>query len=301
MAVVGLSGLAVDLSDGGAWRYPTEIRPLVAFDYDRERENAETAYRTDLCFLDKTHTFSDLAAECIDTRRDRGTLLVLWGDSHAASLYPGLKALQDRRGGFRIAQFTASLCPPILDEVFHRQPNCQAFNEAAYKKIAELKPGIVMLMGHLANYMVVREGGSELSLAALRNTVSRLRAIGVSRIVVVGCLPEWTIAQPKVSVRLWRDTRATSDRTYKYLNTSSARVDSEIRDTIIGSGAVFVSPLDALCNERGCLLSTARNPRSPLAWDTAHLTLPGSEYLIDLTADDAFGSVISPPAPHVGG
>ncbi len=298
MAFGGVLGLAVDLSDGGAWRYPSEIRPLIAFDYDRAREYADIAYRTDICFLGRTATFADLAAECVDTHRDHGPLLVLWGDSHAASLYPGLKAMQDRRGTFRITQFTASSCPPLLGEAFRRRSHCQAFNEAAYKKITELQPDIVVLMGHWRNYVALAEGEGKLYLDALGETVRRLRAIEVSRVVVVGCLPEWTIAQPKVTVRLWRDSHAAVDRTNKYLDMSTARVDSIIRDTVIGAGAVFVSPMEALCNSRGCRLSTDGNSRWPLAWDNTHLTPPGSEYLIALTANDAFGPAISSRAPH---
>jgi hypothetical protein len=122
--------------------------------------------------------------------------------------------------------------------------------------------------------------------------------MGVSRVVVVGCLPEWTIAQPRVAVRLWRDSHAEPDRTNMYLDLSVARIDSIVRNIVIGAGAVFVSPLEALCDPRGCRLSTDDNSRWPLAWDTTHLTPPGSEYLIGLTADDAFGSAIFPGAPH---
>ena len=298
MACGGVLGLVMDLSDGGAWRYPTEIRPLIAFDYERARERADIAYRTDICFLGRTATFADLAPECTDTRRDHGPLLVLWGDSHAASLYPGLKAMQDSRGTFRIAQFTTSSCPPILGEAFRRRPHCQAFNAAAYKKITELEPDIVVLMGHWRNYAPSARGEGKQELDALGETVRRLRAMGVSRVVVVGCLPEWTIAQPRVAVRLWRDSHAEPDRTNMYLDLSVARIDSIVRNIVIGAGAVFVSPLEALCDPRGCRLSTDDNSRWPLAWDTTHLTPPGSEYLIGLTADDAFGSAIFPGAPH---
>ena len=116
--------------------------------------------------------------------------------------------------------------------------------------------------------------------------------------MVIGCLPEWTIAQPRVTVRLWRDSHTAVDRTDKYLDSSLARVDAAIRDTAIAAGAVFVSPMEALCNSRGCRLSTDGNSHWPLAWDNTHLTPSGSEYLIALTADDAFGPGIAQRAPH---
>ena len=292
MAAVGLCGLTMDLTDGGSWRYPMQIRPLVAFDYRRERERTETAYRADSCFLGKSQTFAELAAVCSNPPRGREPLLALWGDSHAASLYPGLNALQQRRGDFRIAQFTASSCPPLLGQAFRHSPNCQGFNEATYARLAELKPELVVLMGNWPYY----EKSAELNLAELRTTVTRLAAAGVRRVVVAGCLPEWAIAQPKVSLRLWKDTRTTVERTSRYLNPAAARIDAAVEQAIAGSGAVFVSPFQALCNAQGCRLSVAGDPSVPVAWDEAHLTVPGSEYLIALTATEILGATVSAPA-----
>ncbi len=288
MGVVGLCGLVMDVTDGGSWRYPMQMRPLTAFDYQRERERTETAYRADSCFLGKHQTFAELAVGCGHPPRGRGPLLALWGDSHAASLYPGLSALQQRRGDFRIAQFTASSCPPLLGQAFRHSPNCQAFNEATYARLVELKPELVVLMGNWPYY----ENSGELNLTGLRSAVTRLAAAGVRRVIVMGCLPEWTIAQPKVSLRLWKDTRTTVARTSRYLNPSLPRIDAAVEHSIVGSGAVFVSPLRALCDAQGCRLSVAGDPSVPIAWDVAHLTVPGSEYLIALTASEILGTTL---------
>jgi peptidoglycan/LPS O-acetylase OafA/YrhL len=285
MSFIGACGLVLDLSDGGAWRYPPEIRPLVSFDYGGERDKAETAYRADRCFLDKLQTFADIAGECIGEHQGAGPLILLWGDSHAASLYPGLKALQDRRGGLRIAQFTASFCPPILDVTFRQRPNCRDFNSAVFRKLAALKPNTVLLMGHWRSYAVIEERDKEFDLGALSQTIVQLKAVGVSRVVVIGCLPEWRIAQPKVSISLWRQTGAIVARTNDYLSEDSANVDRAIEEVAISSGALFVSPLQALCDMDGCLLSTVSQGSLPVAWDTAHLTTGGSEYLVGLIGD----------------
>jgi peptidoglycan/LPS O-acetylase OafA/YrhL len=289
MLFVGVCGLSLDLSDGGAWRYPPAIRPLVAFDYDRERDKAETAYRADRCFLDKLQTFADIAGECVDNRQGTAPLLVLWGDSHAASLYPGLKALQDRRGGFRIAQFTASFCPPILNVAFRQRPNCREFNSAVFSKLLALKPSTVLLMGHWRRYAVLEEREKEFDLGALSQTIMRLKTAGVNRVVVIGCLPEWRIAQPKVSVSLWRQTGSIVARTNDYLSADSSSVDRTVQQVAVSSGALFVSPLRALCDLDGCLLSAVNQGPLPLAWDTAHLTNGGSEYLMRLIGDQLVG------------
>jgi hypothetical protein len=92
-----------------------------------------------------------------------------------------------------------------------------------------------------------------------------------------------------VSVRLWLQTHALPERTRAYYNTGSARADAEVRAAVAGSGAVFVSPIDELCDERGCLLTTDRDKWTPLAWDAAHLTEAGSVYLITRSAAAIFG------------
>lgn len=290
MGLTGLVSLSVDLSDGGAWRYPPEIRPLVALNYDRQRDEAENAYRADRCFLGRTQVFSDLVPDCIDggSPGPSTPLVALWGDSHAASLYPGLKALRERTHAFRIAQFTASLCPPLLGKPFPRRPNCMAFNSAVYAKLTELRPEVVILMGHWRNYATNNSQGNELDLQALSETVTRLKQIGVRRVVVIGCLPEWSIAQPKVSVRLWHDTGHTVVRDLTFLNPTLAGLDERVRTAALGADATFVAPMTALCNVQGCLLTSNANG-APIAWDTAHLTATGSDYVVDSLAAEIFG------------
>jgi hypothetical protein len=65
-----------------------------------------------------------------------------------------------------------------------------------------------------------------------------------------------------------------------------------VERSIVGSGAVFVSPLHALCDAQGCRLSVAGDPSVPVAWDVAHLTVSGSDYLIALTASEILGATV---------
>jgi peptidoglycan/LPS O-acetylase OafA/YrhL len=290
MGVVGLLGLAVDSSDGAAARYPAAIRPLAAYQYDKERAYYSNLLTVRSCFIDAAELkFADIGAQCIDKRDGQKKLLVLWGDSHAASLYPGLRMLQNEKGSFRIAEFTASACPPVVGQPFAKHPTCKAFNEAVVQKISSLHPDVVLLEGSWWWYLAGSEGRDKLDVAALQTTVNRLESQGVRRVVVFGDVPVWQIAQPKVSVKLWLQTHALPERTRAYLNTASLRADAAVRAAIARTGAVFVSPIDELCNERGCLLTTDRDKWTPLAWDAAHLTEAGSVYLIRRSALQIWG------------
>jgi hypothetical protein len=179
-----------------------------------------------------------------------------------------------------MAQFTASGCPPILGYGLARHPTCKTFNDAALQKIQSLHPDVVVMEGAWWWYVAGFTGWDKLDPAALQATVKQLQSLGVRRVVVFGNLPIWRMPQPRVSVKLWLDNHTLPERTDRYLNTASTRADRTVRDAIATTGALFVSPIDVLCDERGCLLTTDRSHWTPLAWDAAHLTEAGSIYLI---------------------
>jgi peptidoglycan/LPS O-acetylase OafA/YrhL len=290
MAVVGVLGLAVDWSDGVAARYPAEIRPLAAYQYERERAHYSAVLGGRSCFIDDGQAnFAHLGAQCVDLPDGHKPLVVLWGDSHAASLYAGLKALQQQGGGFRIAQLTMGACPPLLGWESARRPNCRAFNTIALQTIKALGAATVLLEADWMFYLPM-EAPDRADLTALQATVRQLQSMGVRRIVVFGNLPIWQMPQPRVSVKLWLETHTLPERTERYFNAASVRADAAVRAAMATTGAVFVSPIATLCDARGCLLTTDRSRWTPLAWDAAHLTDAGSIYLIKRSAAGILGS-----------
>lgn len=292
LAVVAVIGVAVDLSDGAASRYPAQIRALAMFSHDREVEVNERAYRVDRCFLDlQDQTFDDLAAECVDRPDGASKLVVLWGDSHAASLYPGLKSLQDSDGGFRIAQFTARACPPVMDMDIQKRSGCRPFDDAALAKISALKPDIVVLEGNWSLYAGF-DGLDKLDLQDLQATVERLRAAGVQRVVVFGSLPVWTIYQPRVGIKQWNASHSLSDRSVEYVKPASITKDKEVGVAVASTGAIFISPIGLLCNRAGCLISTKKDAPVPVTWDDGHLTTAGSQLLMRMASNRLFGDVL---------
>jgi peptidoglycan/LPS O-acetylase OafA/YrhL len=298
MVLVGIVGLAVDRTDGVAQRYPVEIRPLAAFEFDDARR-WYTEVLDGSCFdKDPIDAGSDLGAQCVQPANGRKKLLVVWGDSHAASLYPGLRALQMQHADYRLAQFTWGGCPPLLDFDTRGVPQCRAFNDAALARVTALRPDIVVLEGDWLRYVSSYAG--EADLAPLTRTIDRLRDHGVPRIVVFGNLPVWQIPAPRVGMKVWLETHALPQRSKEYLNLNSLRADDLVRHVIAEhEGVEFVSPIDALCDARGCLLTTNRSSWVPLTLDSSHLTVDGSKYLLDRTEGEVFAedSASRPPRP----
>jgi peptidoglycan/LPS O-acetylase OafA/YrhL len=291
MAGCALVGVAVFMTDGFAFRYPAPIRALAGLHYEEQKDFYEHAYRGGTCFLGVRDGFAAVASQCIERPDGTSPLIVLWGDSHAASLYPGLKALE-HRGGYRLAQFTASACLPVIGLASEKRPNCEAFNDFVVQELKSLSPDAVIIEAHWALYNAAN-GWPNFDPAALKQTIRTLEGLGIRRVVVMGSLPTWKIYQPRVAFEIWRRQHVLEDRTRAYLDAQPFAADSLARAAVEGTGATFVSPLALLCNGRGCLISTEPHTAVPVDWDNDHLSLAGSE----LVAGRALQSLVALARP----
>ena len=99
LVAVGAVGLFTFLDNGISSRYPTLIQKLTDANFSITNES-----RLNKCFLSEEQEASKFADECFES--DRRPLVFLWGDSHAATMYPGLKSMQ-KMYDFGIAQYTS--------------------------------------------------------------------------------------------------------------------------------------------------------------------------------------------------
>jgi peptidoglycan/LPS O-acetylase OafA/YrhL len=275
-------------TDGAAFRYPQNIRPLVDIAYDIDTERYQKQWRERGCFLLDEESFETTESSCMDHSRREGRLIILWGDSHAAALYPGLEELQAHGASFRLAKFTKANCPPVLGTIIDKSPRCMGSNVAVLQRIERLHPGTVIMAAAWTLYLSGVDGRRPLDPSYLAGTVRTMRKAGVERVIVFGNVPEWRIYQPRVSLRLWQRSGAVPERSMAYLDMSVPAVNGRIAAAALGAGAIFISPFDLLCNPSGCLLSAGTKTSVPLAWDNAHLTDAGSILLLRLAAADIY-------------
>ncbi len=167
--VIGLAGIATFRVQGFPGRFPAEVSWLL------EADNVERPYRYQRCFLDPNDKAAEFAAECVEGGRDP---VLLWGDSLAAHLYPGLhEASQASDVG--LAQFTTAGCPPFSGPDTFSNAACRHFNVVVEQKIRELRPSRVIL--------AARWPLNALNLEQLvTQTVSMLRENGARDIYLVG-------------------------------------------------------------------------------------------------------------------
>ena len=271
LAAAGIAGLAVLLGGGLPGRVPIELQQLSSTPFDYKR-----AYRESRCFLQPWQGARAFRPECVDA--GEGKLLLLWGDSHAAHLYPGLaRAARERR--FRIGQLTASACPPLLGYSSSARPKCDGINRAALLAARELRPTTVVLSAQWEKYP---------SLHGLRRTVAELRRSGVAEIVVVGPSPSWPIGLAQALFKQVK--REGLDRfplrVEDELSDAPPLADRKLRPLARALGVTYIAALDVLCNHDGCLARVGERAGQLVVWDPSHFTAAGSAWFVDAVAAD---------------
>ena len=271
VAIAGAGGLAVTLDSGFVSRVPGALRDLSSSsDYSAARLN--TLWRDRTCILEKGQPPSAFAPDCVDGKPRGAPLVLLWGDSHAADLYPGLQALQETHR-FRIAQFTYSACPPLLDFPVPEQPDCLAANDYVLRQVERLAPAEVVLSAAWEQYS---------SVADLERTIAALRRAGVPDIVVAGLRPHWKADLPQLVYSWYERYRTTPRRlpTTLFALYPVAERDRELRLLTRRLHVAYLDTYAALCDAGGCLAWLGPNERELVMFDVSHLTVGGSRMLV---------------------
>jgi peptidoglycan/LPS O-acetylase OafA/YrhL len=178
-AIVFSIGLVTVQANGFANRFPEIVRDLASY----SSSDIFMEYRLGTCFLRRRQLATDFQKFC-QSNGDVARGILLWGDSHAADLYPGLRKVGADRD-LPLAQYNATSCPPILGFHSAGRPNCPEINDVGMQQITRLKPGIVVLSADWPKYE------SSPDMANFESTIGKLREAGVTRIVMIGPVPHW--------------------------------------------------------------------------------------------------------------
>jgi peptidoglycan/LPS O-acetylase OafA/YrhL len=267
LVFAGGAGAASMFTGGFGGRYPLIIQELDRYSYANQ-----SSYRDRRCFLAPEQRSGDFGDECIDRpQRDGAPSVLLWGDSHAAQLYHGLRTLQHKLL-FTVTQFTASACAPLIGAENPSRPFCREINDFVLQKVADIRPDTVIMAAYWPFHDVDER---------LDRTILALRARGVKRVVVMGYVPRWNQWLPRVLLEQVRgDSRAGVPYRVKGQLWPPRLAESVLSGKAARTGAVYISAMDILCNEEGCLARVGDNPTRLTAWDDAHLTDTGSEILV---------------------
>ncbi|MGB2942804.1 MAG: acyltransferase family protein [Candidatus Macondimonas sp.] len=248
-------------------RLPASLRDISSFKFDY------AFYREGRCLLRPEQTATALAS-CIDSgHAESSEIVLLWGDSYAAHLYPGLsKTATDK---WRLAQMTSIGCPPILGLEMPNKPHCKATNDIILEWIRNEMPNRVILAGNWVIY----------DWQQVSRTVDTLKSMGVKRIDLVGPAPMWKKNLSSILIETaWNDEahgHVMPHRLSQGLKPRLSQTDREMKDYAHHAGINFISVYDILCEAGGCL-AFVDEPHidNLIAWDNGHFTVPGSNYVV---------------------
>jgi len=216
---------------------------------------------------------------CLESRRP---LLVLWGDSHAASLYPGLKTLQEQIP-FGLTQWTQGACPPLQDSRSRFNSNCDIINQRILDAVTEMKPEVVILGAAWVHPEY--PDTNEQIVNKLSGMVRILKTrIPTSHIVIVGALPRWSPSLPEI-LRDYVKRNGRIPPVYlpppeNQMNATLQELDGMLKAAAANLGATFICPEEVFCTTSGCLTRTADTPEGLVSFDDAHLNPSGAEFFI---------------------
>lgn len=235
---------------------------------------SERPWREHLCYLQDDlgdKNFPDIQA-CIEPAKPT---VVLFGDSLAAMLYPGLRALQQDHS-FGIAQFTANNCWPSL-EGSPKRKHCDEINKLSLDQIEKIKPETVLLAARWNEY----------PLESLGPFANALKERGAKQIIVIGPLPQWTGSLKR---QLWLHARRNFFEVPERLNGADDPQMRQISERLAAEtsrlGLKYVASYGYLCNDSGCLARLGDAPEDLMMFDHDHLTTRGSEHFLRAIASE---------------
>ena len=271
MSVMGGIGLCTILTSGFGFRFPPEVTEIASLP-----AKANAGFRAD-CFLESGEVSSQRRQRCIEI--GAGPLIFVWGDSTAAALYPGLKQAQQHHS-FRVAQFTAASCAPII--ATQGSARCIAANRETFDTIATTSPDILLLQAMWNEHT---------DFQGLRETIAGLRRMGVARIVLIGPVPYWKRTLPFMLVNAYRWQHRLPDRIAS--GVSGPAVDNLMEQFSKAEHVEYFSAWRRFCDPDGCMTRIGPLASDVVVSDQAHLSNKGSEFLVStithdlLTADSA--------------
>ncbi len=154
---------------------------------------------------------------------------------------------------------------------------CDKVNDNVFGFIKSSHPQIVLLHA-------MWNGKND--LGKLKDTIERLKAINVPRIVILGPMPVWKRTLPLSLVNYYRLRHAIADRIAA--GVSGPNDDERMQDFSGTAGVDYISAWHTLCNADGCLTRAGPAANDVIINDIVHLSDAGSVFLVEAIQDKLF-------------
>lgn len=295
MIAIGYLGINTYLRDGLIFRFPPQVRDLMK-PFNPQIDGWFEQIQKVKCYLeDSDHHPYQLT--CEETARP---LLVLWGDSHAVALVPGLIKLSSSHP-FGLMVLGASQCPPMLDvEPYLFRKQCVDITNKNIDLISKLKPEVLVI------HSTYREPRYFWDIDYFQEhfiqTIDLIKRNSPStKIIVIGPVPRWDDGPQQKVLHSWirnplhndlPPTTATAIRLTEY--------DDLVKALAPKLGYNYISAWQAFCDDGSCLTRVGTQNTDFVALDYGHLSQAGSEYFIAQIQDTlltSLGLLAKPSTP----
>jgi peptidoglycan/LPS O-acetylase OafA/YrhL len=206
-----------------------------------------------------------ISKECYVRNPNIKNSVLLWGDSHAAHLHPGVA--QNLPKTWQILQVTSSGCRPDISVKQDSSSNyCQRSNWFAMQLIKQERPETVIIAQN--------DEHDAVKMSLIRSTIESL---GIKNIIFTGPSVHWQRDLPKVMLRdLWPQT---PQRTLIGVENKVLQVNQTLKNEFKPSASSqFVSIIDYFCDKKGCLTYIGNDRKLGItSFDYGHLTPIASE------------------------
>ncbi|WFR77799.1 acyltransferase family protein [Janthinobacterium rivuli] len=239
-------------------------------------QGLEEKYREDCNFYDISKYLAGkettlprqaLPSSCYERDRAYTKSVFLWGDSHAEHLNYGLR--KNLPANWQILQVASSACPASADVAAPSAINyCEQSNWFAMQALKKAQPDVVIV-----------SQSSDHNAGNFNVLASRLKAIGIQRVIFAGPVPHWNKELPRLVLRdLWEST---PQRTFIGLDKDVVNNNEDIKKNFMVSDGIFFADLMApFCNADGCSIYLGDDKMIGLtAWDSSHLTPVASDFV----------------------
>ena len=231
-------------------------------------------------FADQGKEFNPaLFARCDKILYPTAAKVMLLGDSHALSLYQGLKPYLEGRQ-INLISYPVLECTPL--SINDQRPRCNDYNNWIYGQIDMLKPDLIIIFAHHLFRAIDPYLGEQAGyITHLWKQAAALKAQGVPNVWIMGEIPNWRESLPHaMNFNFLRRGQPVPVRTNTYILEDSLKMDGLMRAQDNHQGVEYISLKEALCNKQGCLTQVGTDfPDDLLVMDYGHLTRNGAQYI----------------------
>ena len=278
---IGFSALSIHVSEGEGARVPSALAKILSIPDLRKHFQFEHRVRDGICYnYDMETTPADLLSACVEKQRP---LAMLWGDSYAAALYPGLLRLQKEKQSFGIGQITMHSSPPLVGlQIENDNPanlDLALVNAKALKVVKLAQPELLILSWLVGYYTKTPE---ELIVEIEKTLGEVKKASPRTKVLLVGAFPYWHDSLFRQYILFWRKNKEVLPHFTSYgLQEKDAGLNASLELAFNHRENVrFISPYQFFCSKNGCMTRLSSEDFEMPVVDYGHLSPNGSEALV---------------------